>query len=201
LGVRQRQLTRPTGGTIDPFTLHRAQRGDRAARAVIIATHQHKVYAAVGRILVGWPDLWDDVAQDAFVKVLRALDRFDPNGPATLSTWILTIAARTAIDAARSASRADLADGGAVAHETTHAAPSPEATASQRDLGRRVTAEVAELPPEQRAVLVLRVYHDMDYGEIADATGATKASVKARLNRARVALRRALGPRTTEDAT
>ncbi len=77
----------------------------------------------------------------------------------TLSTWILTIAARTAIDAARSASRADLTDAGAEAAETTSAAPSPEATAGDRGLGRRVAAQIAELQAALTACALIKGCH------------------------------------------
>jgi RNA polymerase sigma-70 factor (ECF subfamily) len=68
----------------------------------------------------------------------------------------------------------------------------PEKQASERELGRRVEAAIAALPPDQRAVLVLRAYSDLDYPEIARALEIEEGTVKSRLNRARAALKELL---------
>ena len=70
-----------------------------------------------------------------------------------------------------------------------------ERALEQRELGRRVESAMAELPEDQRAVLVLRAYHDLDYPEIAVALGIEEGTVKSRLSRARAALRSVLEAR------
>jgi RNA polymerase sigma-70 factor (ECF subfamily) len=61
-----------------------------------------------------------------------------------------------------------------------------------------VEAVMAALPEDQRAVLVLRAYHDFDYDEIAAAVGVEIGTVKSRLARARAALKDALAQEETE---
>ncbi|MCB9732017.1 MAG: hypothetical protein H6745_05225 [Deltaproteobacteria bacterium] len=85
--------------------------------------HADDVHRAVARVLVGSdPASWEDVAQDAMLRVLRALPRFTPGGPATLRTWILTIAVRVAIDALRRRDRY-----GARPPPSSRASPPPRA--------------------------------------------------------------------------
>ena len=184
----------PTSQPASPShaTLDAARRGERAARDAVVRLYVDDVYKAVARILVGRPAAWDDVAQDAMLNVLRGLGDFEPSGAATLRTWILTITARTAIDALRRRSRYE-ARLAAVATVPTLASPTPEVIAEQHELAQRVAAAMEALPTDQRVALVLRAYHDQDYAEIAVATGSSVASVKSRLNRARVALARLLG--------
>jgi RNA polymerase sigma-70 factor (ECF subfamily) len=175
-------------GEIDDLTLARARAGDEAALSALVDRYQRRVYALVGRLMVTRPELVDDLAQESFVKVLRALPQFDPRGPARLSTWILTIASRTCLDVLR-ARRVPAEE-----LPASLVSPSdPEQETAQRQLGRRVQAAMAQLPEDMRAVVVLRAYHDFDYDEIAAALGLELGTVKSRLGRARIALREALG--------
>lgn len=182
----------------DDLILARARRGERAALAAILERHTGPVYALAHRMLPGRRDLCDDVAQEALLRVLRGLPRFDPAGPARLSTWVLTIATRVCIDALRRRAREPLAGEEKLAGLAARTAD-PERSADQRSLARRVEAAAAALPDDQRAVLVLRAYHDLDYDEIASALGIEEGTVKSRLSRARSALKAALGlPRAEE---
>jgi RNA polymerase sigma-70 factor (ECF subfamily) len=170
----------------------RASAGDATAREAFVRAHADDVHRAVARILVGHEEAWDDVAQDAMLNVLRALPGFAPGGAASVRTWVLTITARTAVDALRRRSRraarlALVARGSSVAGDT------PEALAAHRQLAARVAEAMRLLPDDQRVALVLRAYHDQDYAEIALATGTTVANVKSRIHRARQALARLIG--------
>src|SRR6187551_3259291 len=87
---------------LDELTLRRAQRGDERAWRDLIARFQQPVHALIWRLLAGRArHRAEDLTQDTFVRVLRALPRFDLSGPATLSTWILTIATRLALNELR----------------------------------------------------------------------------------------------------
>jgi RNA polymerase sigma-70 factor (ECF subfamily) len=175
-------------GEIDDLTLARARAGDDAARTALVDRYQRRLYALVARLMVTRPDLIDDLAQESFLKVLRALPDFDPAGPARLSSWVLTIATRTCLDALK-ARRPPAEDIPASLASTSN----PEHETAQRQVGRRVAEAMARLPEEMRAVVILRAYHDFDYDEIAAALGVELGTVKSRLGRARVALREALG--------
>lgn len=172
---------------LDRLTLERARRGERRALHALVLCYQDRVVRLCRRLLLRCPERAEDLAQDAMLKVLRGLPRFDPEGPARLSTWILTVTTRVCLDALRRGPRRVEE---ALAPELRDvAAPSPEALAASRELGRRVQARMADLPDEQRAVLLLRGYHDLGYDEIAAALDLEVGTVKSRLSRARQALR------------
>jgi RNA polymerase sigma-70 factor, ECF subfamily len=173
---------------LDELTLRRAQRGDEAAWRALIGRHQAAVHAVIWRLLAGRQlHRVEDLVQETFVRVLRALSGFDPAGPATLSTWILTIATRLALNELRRPELAELAEEPAAA-----GGERADARAERRRLAAAIQAAVAALPEAQRAVFVLREYHDLDYGEIAAALEIDLGTVKSRLARARGALRASL---------
>lgn len=171
-----------------PDVLERAQAGDRAAWRALVERFQAPVHALIWRLLAGRAQhRAPDLTQETFVRVLRALPKFDPNGPASLSTWVLTIATRLALNELR---RPDLAPLAALHAEPI--APERERVEAQVDrkrLGEAIAAGVAQLPDAQRAVLVLREYHELDYAAIASALEIDLGTVKSRLARARAALR------------
>ncbi len=173
---------------LDELTLRRAQRGDEDACRALVERYQRPVFALLGRLL-GHDSgaLVEDVAQETFLHVFRALAGFSPLGPARLSTWILTIASRRAIDELRRA--------GVTSTPLDRELPGAE-TADERAvrsaLASAIKRAVGELSPEYRAAFLLREYHGLAYAEIARALGVEEGTVKSRLARARKALRSAL---------
>jgi RNA polymerase sigma-70 factor (ECF subfamily) len=168
---------------IDELTLRRAQRGDERAWRDLIARFQPPVHALIYRLLAGRArHRVEDLTQETFVRVLKALPKFDPSGPATLSTWILTIATRLTLNEMRRPEAA-------VLEKDVAGGERADVDAERRRLGAAIAQGVAALPDPQRAVLVLREYHDLDYQEIADALEIDVGTVKSRLSRARVTLR------------
>ena len=172
-------------GPIDELTLRRAQRGDERAWRDLVACYQGAVHALVWRMLAGRArHRVEDLTQETFVRVLRALPGFDPNGPASLQTWMLTIATRLTLNELRRPEPRPLDDvSDPIAIERTDAA------AERKRVGAAIAAGVAALPDAQRAVFVLREYHELDYVEIANALEVDLGTVKSRLARARSALR------------
>src|SRR6476620_4759858 len=87
----------PRAEGFDELTLRRAQRGDQRAWRDLIERFQHPVHALIWRLLAGRArHRVEDLVQETFVRVLRALPDFELAGPASLSTGILTIATRLA---------------------------------------------------------------------------------------------------------
>lgn len=172
-----------TTGPLDELTLRRAQRGDERAWRDLVERYQQPIHALIWRLLAGRArHRVEDLTQETFVRVLRALPGFDPSGPASLSTWMLTIATRLTLNELR---RPD--------HEKLVGEPSSgertDASAERARLGAAIAAGVARLPDPQRAVFVLREYHDLDYQDIAVVLELDLGTVKSRLARARAALR------------
>ena len=135
-------------------------------------------------------DRVEDLAQETFLSVFRSLGQFAPLGPARLSSWILTIASRRAIDELR---RTGGDAPAALDGEAALVSPArADDRARRRDLGQRVERAIGELGAELRAAFLLREMHGLEYAEIARALSIDLGTVKSRLSRARAALRAAL---------
>lgn len=187
LGVARTPRPSDDAGEIDDRTLAAAAAGDRSASRTLVETYQVRVFALVSRMLAGRGRATiEDVAQDTFLQVFRRLGAFRPGGAAKLSTWILTIAARRAIDELRKQRPALFAD-----VERTGEQHSDDRTI-RRELIAAIEGALRELSPELRAAFVLREYHGLDYAEIASALSIDLGTVKSRLSRARAALRERL---------
>lgn len=167
-----------------------AAAGDRAACDALIRSHQQGVYAYILR-LCGRHDLAEDVVQEAFIRVLMHLDRFDPRY--RFSTWLFTIARRVflnAVEKRRPASDTDRVG------ETSGRA-SPVGTAIEAD-ERHVTCRDAvqkallTLSLDQREVIVLFHQHEWPIWLIAEHLRMPEGTVKSHLHRGRAKLRDAL---------
>jgi RNA polymerase sigma-70 factor (ECF subfamily) len=179
----QAAMARRRSEPLDELTLRRAQRGEQRAWRDLIERYQGPVHSLIWRLLAGRArHRVEDLTQETFVRVLRALPKFDPGGPASLSTWILTIATRMTLNELRRPESAGL-EGEPVSDARA------DIDADRKRLGAAIANGVAALPDAQRAVLVLREYHDLDYAEIADVLELDVGTVKSRLSRARAALR------------
>ncbi len=188
---------RPPRAVPDPpspdetFLLARARKGDLPAFEEVVRRYQRRVYATALRI-VRSHDVADDVAQEAFVRAWRALERYDLGRP--FGPWVCRIAANLAVNHVRSprAREEGLPEG----HQEAPAGPAsdPLGRVLEQEAARVLDQAVAALPVEQRAVFVLRAVEEMSYQEIAEALGLQPGTVMSRLFRARERLARALRP-------
>jgi RNA polymerase sigma-70 factor (ECF subfamily) len=171
---------------LDDLTLVRAQRGEGAAFTRLVRHYQQQVFAFLWRMLGARGDraLVEDLTQDTFVNVHRGLPGWIPDGPARLSTWILTIASRVALNELRKTIRPTEPIS---ARAEAIAAPGRDAA-----LALIVRQALDQMTPDHRAVLVLREYHELEYEEIASALEVDVGTVRSRLSRARAALRAVL---------
>jgi RNA polymerase sigma-70 factor, ECF subfamily len=170
-----------------PYPWARLREQDPLAFRAFVVAHQRAVFALLSRI-TGRGHHVDDLAQETFMRAYQALPRFDPGGSATVSTWLLTIATRLAIDAKR---KKDFGSIGSYDDRPgTHR--SPEAESNNSALGRALEKAAAELPDDQRAALVLAEFHGFSLAELADALGIPEATAKTRVFRAREKMKAAL---------
>jgi RNA polymerase sigma-70 factor (ECF subfamily) len=150
-----------------------AQRGSTEALEVLFRQHWSGAYRAAW-VVVRDAAAAEDIAQEAFIAAVRALDRFDRRRP--FGPWLHRIVLNRAIDAARS--RALRREVAAVAAEDAAADPPPA------PLSDEITAALAELGPEHRAVVALRYLLDYTPGEIAGLLELPRGTVNSRLRRA-----------------
>jgi len=194
-------LPREKGGLrADRATIYRVLGGDREAFRELIERYQSQVFHAVNRI-VRDPDEAEDVAQDTFVKAYTNLAKYDSRW--RFSTWIGTIATRTALNAVRkqrgrtTMSVEDLTIEPRDAHGPDAAHPAafgkgPRGKAMQSQWLRHLRREVNALSDRMRTVFGLRYEDDLSIAEIARATRSTESAVKVCLHRARKILRNRL---------
>jgi len=175
-------------GPDEAFLLARARQGDLAAFEEVVRRYQRRVYGVALRI-VRAHDVADDVAQEAFVRAWRSLDRFELGRP--FGPWVCRIAANLAVNHVRSprAREEGLPEG-----ETPSADSGPLGAVLDAEAKRVLDEAVAELSREQRAVFVLRTVEEMSYAEIAVALGISPGTVMSRLFRARERLAKSLAP-------
>jgi RNA polymerase sigma-70 factor (ECF subfamily) len=176
---------------LDDLTLARAQRGEESAWRALVERYQRPVFALLSRMLspVARRDLVEDLAQETFLRVFRALPTFDRAAPGRLSSWLLTIAARLALDELRQ--RRPLLESLHAVHAQA-AGTGNQASPDRRLLNQILTRAVEALSPDHRAVLLLREVHGLEYDELATALAISVGTVKSRLSRARAELRAAL---------
>jgi RNA polymerase sigma-70 factor (ECF subfamily) len=118
----------------------------------------------------------EDIAQEAFLAAVRAIDRFDRRRP--FGPWMHRIVVNRAIDVTRARSLRREVD--AAAAESAEAPPDPPSS----PLSGEVVAALGDLSPEHRAVVVLRFLFDYTPGEIALALDMPRGTVNSRLRRA-----------------
>lgn len=158
----------------DGRLLEAFRRGEESAFTALVIKYREGVYRVARRMLGNHEDA-ADATQEVFIRAYRALARFD--GRSQLYTWLYRITVNLCLDARSRLSRVslasedalrDVADGPRLADEAEH-----------RETRQLVAAAVAGLPPRQRAMMVLRVYQDLPYQEIARIMGCTEGTVKA----------------------
>jgi RNA polymerase sigma-70 factor (ECF subfamily) len=180
----------PEQPLVDDLTLQRAIRGDEAAFRTVVSRHETQVFALIGRILVRSRSqgIVEDLAQETFVRVFHALPSFGRDGRWNLTAWILTIAARLAIDELRKRPRQEEP----ITFDQPDESASADGDAERKRIAAAIARAVEGLVPEQRAAFILREVHGLEYEAIAEALSIDLGTVKSRLWRARVALRAAL---------
>ena len=170
--------------------IRRAQQGDNSAFEQLLLAHQKKVYNLCLRMAAN-PDDALDLSQEAFIKAWRALGQYQFE--ASFSTWLFRLTSNVCIDFLRQKKRRqetsltenyDDSDEGAEL-SLPDCAPLPEQQA--------ITNETKiELARAMGQLLQLRVVEDLPYEQIADILGVRVGTVKSRLARARLSLRKIL---------
>ncbi len=188
--VQFRPSTRPTqalGGDVatDHDLIRGIQVGEAESFRALFERHERRAYG-IAYQMVGNAEEAADVVQEAFLRVHRSIDRFDFSKAFT--TWLYRIVVNLAIDGLRRERlRRDVEIG--EFEESIPAGSSPEAPLEADETVRLVRGVLDALPPKFKAVMVLRDLHGLSGKEISSVVGATHATVRWRLHRARTAFR------------
>lgn len=178
----------------DEELVARAQKGDRPAFAHLVDRHRVSVFNLTFRIVGNREDA-EEAAQDVFVRAYRSLDRF--RGDARFATWLYRIAVNVSLSSARR-SRRDLStsslsepeDGDdGLPMQIPDTSANPAERFEQAEFREQVRSLVSALPPIYSAVISMYHIQSLSYDEISEALELPIGTVKARLFRARAALR------------
>jgi RNA polymerase sigma-70 factor (ECF subfamily) len=151
-----------------------AQGGSASDLEALFRHHWPRAYRAA-YLVVHDSAAAEDIAQEAFLAAVRALDRFDRRRP--FGPWLHRIVVNRAIDWSRArALRREVGEG------TLGSVPAAEAPDNPHS--RSLASALAELSPEHRAVIVLRHLLEYTPGEIAELLGLPRGTVNSRLRRA-----------------
>lgn len=193
----------PAARTADAL-VEAARRGRPGAFEAIVRAHQDRVYGFCARMLSDREEALD-AAQDVFLSAWRNLEGF--RGDAALSTWLLKIAAnrclnairRRATRAGKETSFSGMGAGGSAEDDAPfepqgRSEDRPDRIVEERELGAILLRALDRIDPESRSLVLLSDVEGLSYEELAGAAGLPLGTVKSKLHRARMALRRILAP-------
>ena len=163
-------------------------KGDQAAWELVVRQNWRKVFNVAYKF-VGKHDEAEDLTQDIFLKIFKALATFDRR--ANFQTWIVSISRNLCIDHYRSVRKERQTIAREVdAGDLQPASPErgPYHAAEHQDLRALLRQALQTLPATLRTAVILRDLQELSYQEIADHLGLPEGTVKSRINRGRIEL-------------
>jgi RNA polymerase sigma-70 factor (ECF subfamily) len=173
--------------TPDALLVKNYMAGDENALSVLINRHQSKLYGFIYS-KVGDRDLTDDIFQDTFIKVIKTLKSNSYNEEGKFLPWVMRIAHNLIIDHFRRNKKMPMF------RETEEFSIFSIMSDQSLTIENQIITEqveqdlkriIQELPADQREVVMMRMYQDLSFKEIADLTGV---SINTALGRMRYAL-------------
>ncbi len=179
----------------------------------LVGRHQQRIYNLAYQH-IGDSDEASDITQETFISAYRARQNF--RGEARVFTWLFRIAINHTKNRLKAKSRSRTHEGpsldstfdqeggepGGDLLESSLVADwsqAPETVLEQGELLTKIREAIEALPFEYRSVLILREMEDMNYNDIAAATGLSLEAVKTRISRARAMVRRRVSPYYSAD--
>jgi len=183
---------------VDQLLVEQVQKGDKRSFDLLIQKYQHRIVSLVSRYVSDSSEA-QDVAQEAFIKAYRAIDRF--RGDSAFYTWLYRIAINTAKNWIVAKNRRPPAsDIDAVDAEQYGMSSrlkeisTPESEMLREEIERTVYGTIADLPEDLRTAIMLREMDGMSYEEIATTMECPIGTVRSRIFRAREAIDEKLKP-------
>ena len=175
----------------DAALIRRMVDADETALGALYDRWVRSLYSLVLHLLRD-PDEAEDVVEETFWQAWQKAGSYEPSKGA-VSTWLLTIGRRKALDRlrARKRNREDTTSGESTFDDLPSRSPDPANEAEGSELRENIRAALQELPPEQREVLELGYFSGLSQAEIADATGQPLGTIKTRM---RLAMQKLRGP-------
>src|SRR4026209_650710 len=175
------------------------QAGDTVAFDQLVSRYRTRVFGMIYNMVHSEQDAWD-LAQDSFLKAWKSIKRF--RGRSSFYTWIYRIVMKVTIDWLR---KKQIKGGGGEIDDAiqlkeiepaSKTVPKSEALPHEMmersEIRARIDKAIAQLSPEQRAVILMKQIEEMQYHEIAEALGCSIGTVMSRLFYARKKLQNLL---------
>ena len=196
--MKEKKKTLQSSGSKDAELIKAFQAGEKAAFDELVLSHKDKVYNLCYWFIGDYQEA-NDLAQDVFLKVFKALKNF--RFEAAFSTWIYRITVNTCKNRLSSLqyrlkkkfihlnhTEAESNPGVQIADESS----SPEIELGKKEKMKLIKAAINSLPPNKKTVVVLRDIEGMSYEKISAVTQLNLGTVKSKLARARQDLRKML---------
>ncbi len=189
----------------DAALVAQARSGDQGAITEILESFQRRVFGICYRMVSHYDDA-ADLTQEALIKVLTNLDRFD--GRAAFSTWVVRIAMNVSLSHLRKEKRrratfvgSGRGDSGAAgrnkafpdgngAENVRNREPGEVSSVEQGEETEQLNVCLTKISDEYRALLILRDIQGLEYRQIAEVLAIPIGTVKSRIFRARLAFRK-----------
>ncbi|MDH5805469.1 MAG: sigma-70 family RNA polymerase sigma factor [Gemmatimonadota bacterium] len=166
----------------------RAQDGDREAFGILVERYADQA-RRVAWAALGNPDDADDAAQDAFLSVLKKIDRYDPKRP--FGPWLMRIVANAATDRRR---RERVRATDQLPLDAKTQSLGPDAETDRLGFSKALREALADLPERQRIAVTLFDVEGYSHAEIAEMIDIPQGTVRSDVFHARRRLREALAP-------
>jgi RNA polymerase sigma-70 factor (ECF subfamily) len=183
---------------IDQALVEKVQKGDKQAFDVLVLKYQNKIIQLIYRY-VHDPEEARDVAQEAFIKAYKAIDRF--RGDSAFYTWLYRIAINTAknhlVAGGRRPPKTDIDAQDAEQYEGATGLKeyaTPERLLLKDEIQESIASAIDELPDDLRTAITLRELEGLSYEEIAQTMECPIGTVRSRIFRARDAIDKSLKP-------
>jgi RNA polymerase sigma-70 factor (ECF subfamily) len=183
---------------IDLALVKQAQKGDIKAFELLVQRYQQRVGGVISKLIKDYHEI-QDITQDVFVKVYKALPKF--RGDSAFYTWIYRIAINTAknylVAKSRRIQNTDIepvdAENYSGGFERQNF-DTPDAEYERQEIEKVVHDSIADLPDDLKQAIILREVDGLSYEEIAEKMNCPIGTVRSRIFRARDAVDNALKP-------
>lgn len=190
--------------SLDAELVEQAKLGKMAAFELLVNRYQQKVANVIAKFIKDRHEI-QDVAQDVFIKVFRALPNF--RGESSFYTWIYRIAVNTSKNHLVAKSRriqntqVEFEEAESFGTNEDHRSlDTPDAVYSRGELEQTMAKAIAQLPEDLKTAIVLREVDGLSYEEIAAEMDCPIGTVRSRIFRARDAIDLALRPLLEEES-
>lgn len=162
----------------------RAKEGDMEAFELLVKKFQHSIYRLC-RGMTGTHQSADDLSQETFIKAYFALSRFRDG--TNFYSWIRKIAVNASLNYLKAWKREE-----PLGERKNLASDLPQDELQRNQIEEKFQEALKALPPDQKAVFVLRVFDNESYKNISQILNISEGTVMSRLNRARKKLKKAM---------